>query len=47
MRRISFVALIIALLVYLYRNRQDVNYVLHTLDQMIESVVDAYVRAKY
>ena len=51
MRRISFVALIIALLVVMYRNRRDLNYelnyVLNTLDKMIESVVNAYVKAKY
>ena len=51
MRRISFVALIIALLVVMYRNRRDLNYdvhyVLNTLDEMIESVVNAYVKTKY
>jgi hypothetical protein len=47
MRRILFVALIIALLVVICRNRQDLNYVLNTLDEMIERVLDAYVKAKY
>ena len=50
MRRILFV-LIIALLVVMYRNRRDLNYdahyVLNRLDEMIENVLNAYVRAKY
>jgi hypothetical protein len=47
MRRISFVALIIALLVVISRNRRDLNYMLNTLDQMIESVLNAYVKTRY
>ena len=50
MRRVWFVALI-ALLVVIYRNRRDLiydlNYMLNTLDETLERVLNGYVKARY
>jgi hypothetical protein len=50
MRRVWF-ALIIVLLIVIYRNRRDLiydlNYVLNTLDETIQRVLNGYVKARY